>query len=89
MTRRIKLATTILIAPYRVNAALLAKESASVHKISGGGREDDYSASGVDFESRGGENFERMLEQAGCDELILFPSSSDPEQVDLLAEAAL
>jgi alkanesulfonate monooxygenase SsuD/methylene tetrahydromethanopterin reductase-like flavin-dependent oxidoreductase (luciferase family) len=27
-------------------------------------------------------------EQAGCDELILFPSSSDPEQVDLLAEAA-
>src|SRR5690606_6068958 len=24
----------------------------------------------------------------GCDELILFPSSSDPEQVDLLAEAA-
>jgi alkanesulfonate monooxygenase SsuD/methylene tetrahydromethanopterin reductase-like flavin-dependent oxidoreductase (luciferase family) len=25
--------------------------------------------------------------QAGCDELILFPSASDPEQVDLLAEA--
>ncbi len=24
----------------------------------------------------------------GCDELILFPSSSDPEQVDLLADAA-
>jgi alkanesulfonate monooxygenase SsuD/methylene tetrahydromethanopterin reductase-like flavin-dependent oxidoreductase (luciferase family) len=27
-------------------------------------------------------------EDAGCDELILFPSSSDPRQVDLLAEAA-
>lgn len=27
-------------------------------------------------------------EQAGCDELIFFPSSSDPAQVDLLAEAA-
>jgi alkanesulfonate monooxygenase SsuD/methylene tetrahydromethanopterin reductase-like flavin-dependent oxidoreductase (luciferase family) len=27
-------------------------------------------------------------EAAGCDELILFPSSSDPEQVDLLADAA-
>jgi alkanesulfonate monooxygenase SsuD/methylene tetrahydromethanopterin reductase-like flavin-dependent oxidoreductase (luciferase family) len=27
-------------------------------------------------------------EGAGCDELILFPSSSDPEQVDLLADAA-
>jgi alkanesulfonate monooxygenase SsuD/methylene tetrahydromethanopterin reductase-like flavin-dependent oxidoreductase (luciferase family) len=29
------------------------------------------------------------FEQAGCEELIIFPSSSDPEQVDLLAEAAL
>jgi hypothetical protein len=25
---------------------------------------------------------------AGCDELVLFPCSSDPEQVTLLAEAA-
>ena len=24
---------------------------------------------------------------AGCDELLLFPSSSDPDQVDLLADA--
>jgi len=28
------------------------------------------------------------FEQAGCDELIVCPSSSDPEQVDLLADAA-
>jgi alkanesulfonate monooxygenase SsuD/methylene tetrahydromethanopterin reductase-like flavin-dependent oxidoreductase (luciferase family) len=28
------------------------------------------------------------FENAGCDELIFFPSSSDPAQVDLLAEAA-
>jgi alkanesulfonate monooxygenase SsuD/methylene tetrahydromethanopterin reductase-like flavin-dependent oxidoreductase (luciferase family) len=28
------------------------------------------------------------FEAAGCDELILFPASSDPEQVTLLAEAA-
>lgn len=27
-------------------------------------------------------------EDAGCDELILFPCTSDPDQVDLLAEAA-
>jgi hypothetical protein len=27
--------------------------------------------------------------QAGCDELILFPCSADPEQVNLLADAAL
>jgi len=31
----------------------------------------------------------QAFEQVGCDELILFPSSPDPEQVDLLAEAAL
>jgi alkanesulfonate monooxygenase SsuD/methylene tetrahydromethanopterin reductase-like flavin-dependent oxidoreductase (luciferase family) len=28
------------------------------------------------------------FEDAGCDELIMFPSSSDPDQVDLLADAA-
>ncbi len=28
------------------------------------------------------------FEQAGCQELFLFPSSSDPQQVDLLADAA-
>jgi len=28
------------------------------------------------------------FEGAGCEELILFPSSSDPDQVDLLADAA-
>ena len=27
------------------------------------------------------------FEEAGCDELIMFPSSGDPDQVDLLAEA--
>ena len=72
VTERSKLATTILIAPYRLNAALLAKQAASVHRISDGrmvlgiavgGREDDYEAAGVDFESRGGENFEAMLER--------------------------
>lgn len=26
-------------------------------------------------------------EAAGCDELILFPSSGDPDQVDLVADA--
>ncbi len=28
------------------------------------------------------------FEAAGCDELVFFPAASDPEQVDLLAEAA-
>jgi alkanesulfonate monooxygenase SsuD/methylene tetrahydromethanopterin reductase-like flavin-dependent oxidoreductase (luciferase family) len=71
VTERIKLATTILIAPYRANAALLAKQASSVDRLSNGrlvlgvavgGREDDYTASGVDFHRRG-RIFEDMLEQ--------------------------
>jgi alkanesulfonate monooxygenase SsuD/methylene tetrahydromethanopterin reductase-like flavin-dependent oxidoreductase (luciferase family) len=38
-----------------------------------------------------GESVQKYLsdyQEAGCDELILFPSASDPAQVDLLADAA-
>src|SRR3954452_19566668 len=51
VTQRITLGTTIPLAPYRANAALLAKQAASVDRLSGGrlllgmavgGREDDY-----------------------------------------------
>ena len=31
----------------------------------------------------------KAFEDAGCDEFVLFPTSSDPAQVDLLAEAVL
>jgi len=71
VTERIRLATTILIAPYRANGALVAKQAASVDRLSNGrlvlgvavgGREDDYDASGVDFHVRG-RRFEQMLEQ--------------------------
>src|SRR5689334_25321730 len=56
VTERIRLATCILIAPYR-NGAITAKQAASVDRLSGGrltlgvavgGREDDYAAAGVD-----------------------------------------
>ena len=71
VTERIRLATTILIAPYRANGALVAKQAASVDRLSNGrlvlgvavgGREDDYEASGVDFRTRG-RRFEAMLAQ--------------------------
>ena len=69
VTERIGLMTDILIAPYRVNAALLAKQALTVHSVSEGrlvlgvavgSRPDDYDVSGVPLETRG-ERFEEML----------------------------
>lgn len=71
VTERITLMTSVLLAPLRVNAALLAKQAATVNHLSGGrlvlgmavgGYRDDYQASDVPFQGRG-RRLDRMLDE--------------------------
>ncbi|HZR44991.1 MAG TPA: LLM class flavin-dependent oxidoreductase [Ktedonobacteraceae bacterium] len=61
VTQRVRLATTIIIAPLR-NTTLLAKTASSIDALSAGrlvlglaigARRDDYAAAGIDYRSRG------------------------------------
>jgi alkanesulfonate monooxygenase SsuD/methylene tetrahydromethanopterin reductase-like flavin-dependent oxidoreductase (luciferase family) len=70
VTERIGLITGIAILPMRGNAALAAKQAATLQKLSGGrlilgvapgGRPDDYEAGHVPFENRG-RRFEEMVD---------------------------
>jgi alkanesulfonate monooxygenase SsuD/methylene tetrahydromethanopterin reductase-like flavin-dependent oxidoreductase (luciferase family) len=71
VTERIGLCTSVLLAPLRLNAVELAKEALSLNALSGGrftlgvglgGRDDDYTASGVELAGRG-RRLDAMLEQ--------------------------
>ena len=71
VTERIRLTTSILIAPLHANTALLAKQAASLDRLSGGrlvlavglgGRDDDYEASGLPTTGRG-RRLEELLEE--------------------------
>jgi alkanesulfonate monooxygenase SsuD/methylene tetrahydromethanopterin reductase-like flavin-dependent oxidoreductase (luciferase family) len=71
VTKRIGLATSVLLAPLHGNAAKLAKQTLSLHAISGerftlgiaiGGREDDYEVAGVEMSDRG-EKIDAMLDR--------------------------
>jgi alkanesulfonate monooxygenase SsuD/methylene tetrahydromethanopterin reductase-like flavin-dependent oxidoreductase (luciferase family) len=71
VTERIGLATTVLLAPLRVNSVELAKQALSVNALSGGrltlgvglgAREDDYEISAVELKGRG-RRLDAMLER--------------------------
>jgi alkanesulfonate monooxygenase SsuD/methylene tetrahydromethanopterin reductase-like flavin-dependent oxidoreductase (luciferase family) len=71
VTERIGLCTSVLLAPLRFNATELAKQALSVNALSGGrlvlgvgigGREDDYTESGIEMKGRA-EKMDAALER--------------------------
>ena len=94
--------TSVLLAPLRANAAMLAKQAASLQKLSNGrlvlgmgvgGREDDFEASGVPLNERGKWLDEALAEMTAiwAGERAIGPDVSDNPPTVLLgggAEAA-
>jgi alkanesulfonate monooxygenase SsuD/methylene tetrahydromethanopterin reductase-like flavin-dependent oxidoreductase (luciferase family) len=94
VTARVRLATMIAIGPLRA-AALLAKQAASVHALSGGrltlglaigARIEDYEAAGIDHRGRGGRLSEQLAYlRGGIDEDRVGPAR---EGIELLVGGA-
>jgi alkanesulfonate monooxygenase SsuD/methylene tetrahydromethanopterin reductase-like flavin-dependent oxidoreductase (luciferase family) len=90
VTTGIHLAATALIAPYRGNAALLAKQLATLDRLSSGrlvvgmaagGRADDFRLSDMPYARRGARldrTVEEMLRLWGGDELGPAPAAAPP-----------
>jgi alkanesulfonate monooxygenase SsuD/methylene tetrahydromethanopterin reductase-like flavin-dependent oxidoreductase (luciferase family) len=89
VTERIRLATTVLLAPLRHNAVSLAKQARSLNVLSGGrltlgvglgGRGDDYDALGVPTKGRGEKMDELLagLREAWAD-VSIGPAGDAPE----------
>lgn len=90
VTEKIGLTTSILIGPMRRSSSIVAKQAASLQKLSGGrhtlgiavgGREDDFVATGADFGSRG-EELDVMLSEMtaiwkGASEISVGPDVAD------------
>ena len=71
VTSRIRLTTSVLLAPLHTNTALFAKQAASLDRLSGGrlvlglglgGRDDDFEASAVPVQGRGRRLDEQLAE---------------------------
>ncbi|WP_340682663.1 LLM class flavin-dependent oxidoreductase [Amycolatopsis coloradensis] len=82
VTRRIRLAATVLLAPYRGNPALLAKQLSTLDRISegrlvaglaAGGREDDFIAADLPYARRG-----RTLDSA-VERMVSIWSGAEPD----------
>jgi alkanesulfonate monooxygenase SsuD/methylene tetrahydromethanopterin reductase-like flavin-dependent oxidoreductase (luciferase family) len=94
VTARVRLATMIAVGPLRATA-LLAKQAASVHALSGrrltlglaiGARIEDYEAAGIDHRGRGGRLSEQLAYlRGGIDEDRVGPAR---EGIELLVGGA-
>lgn len=98
VTTRVKLTTMVLIAPLRP-AAVLAKETATIHAISGGrlvlgvglgARRDDYAHAGVEYRGRGARlsRHLRILRDAWEGEVAGPPVADPPGPVVLVGGAS-